>query len=925
MAYDSLKTAIQSVIKTNGNKEITGALLQQSLLAMINSLDTGGYLYHGIAHPTDAAVTLDEKVFMLATEAGTYTNFDDIVVNEDEVVILKYNGTAWSKDVVNKVFVAEADVTPFADVLAAWNAGKQIFCKDDSDRYFVLAFADSENFSFSRVGGKVTDTWNLTSQDGWSVETHILAMAADLEAQAVTISQNTQTGAVTLQVGSQTPVVLEQNVIEGDVTNNPDEVDITTTDDNKLQFRDRPNTNGMGYKILRVEKTFAEQVTDEDTIYEIRYEFDLDGEDVEIPANCGLKFNGGKISNGTIVYSNTTLLGEVSIDCTCVGAVKNEYATPEMYGFSGGDLYSPLQSAINYNPFVIINAGTYTLGQTIRVPSNRKILGLGDVLIKSDIPAYDYATSPFKDGSIVNVAMFALRGIEDGADYSNFASISGDFLCGDGVALSNGTYKSNYVDVADASSFEDNDIILVSEGLGYWHYVTQEIAEISSISGNRIYLKNPLRYQYYSGEDSIGNFFKNVAPPAQPSGEQPILADFVACGIRKIIPVENVEIKNISLDTSTEGATSKLGLFVTLSRNVRFENVTMPKGRIWMTDSQDVVFNSCSTGETNSYAGNGSNHISYNDCLFTGGLQIEEGASDVAVNDCFILSTSVPFSIIAHCKNIIVSHCHIVGEYISNVAAVLTKCKNITFIGCSIHGGSTAFRYYGDSFLTAYPSETSYATNKELTEYYDSPISILSSYFVAATSQKSIINEHTSAKIDISSVYSRNGISGLYEGVFNATLSIEKIEASNSISINGGKNAITALLQTSAQLNPATYVVDGRGAWGGESNGSGAEVEGSKNWTAIGCRNGGANGKLMQNNYDFGIFHPSGTQKLYYREGTENTYHPVLSDNSGLSCTSSDRPTVSHRALGVCYFDTTLGKPIWWNGSAWVDSTGAAV
>ena len=28
---------------------------------------------------------------------------------------------------------------------------------------------------------------------------------------------------------------------------------------------------------------------------------------------------------------------------------------------------------------------------------------------------------------------------------------------------------------------------------------------------------------------------------------------------------------------------------------------------------------------------------------------------------------------------------------------------------------------------------------------------------------------------------------------------------------------------------------------------------------------------------------------------------------------------------GQPYFDTTLGKPIWWSGSTWVDATGTAV
>ena len=47
------------------------------------------------------------------------------------------------------------------------------------------------------------------------------------------------------------------------------------TDGNVLRLKDRPNTDGMGYVILRKDKTFQEQVTKPNTIYEIRYDFDL--------------------------------------------------------------------------------------------------------------------------------------------------------------------------------------------------------------------------------------------------------------------------------------------------------------------------------------------------------------------------------------------------------------------------------------------------------------------------------------------------------------------------------------------------------------------------------------------------------------------------------------------------------------------------
>lgn len=94
--YATLKAAIQQVIKANGNEEITGALLQQSLLAMINSLG-GYYQFAGIATPSTNPGTPDQNVFYLASTAGTYPNFGSIVIAENEAAILKYNGT-WSKD-----------------------------------------------------------------------------------------------------------------------------------------------------------------------------------------------------------------------------------------------------------------------------------------------------------------------------------------------------------------------------------------------------------------------------------------------------------------------------------------------------------------------------------------------------------------------------------------------------------------------------------------------------------------------------------------------------------------------------------------------------------------------------------------------------------------------------------------------------------
>lgn len=49
----------------------------------------------------------------------------------------------------------------------------------------------------------------------------------------------------------------------------------------------------------------------------------------------------------------------------------------------------------------------------------------------------------------------------------------------------------------------------------------------------------------------------------------------------------------------------------------------------------------------------------------------------------------------------------------------------------------------------------------------------------------------------------------------------------------------------------------------------------------------------------------------------------VLSGTWFDSVTTSNRPT--NVLIGFQYFDTTINKPIFWDGSKWIDATGATV
>lgn len=107
--YNNLKDAIKQVIKQNGNQEITGNVLQNSLLSMINSLGNG-YQFMGVATPSTNPGTPDQKVFYIASEAGTYANFGSIVLASGEIVAITYNGN-WVKNVVCTINDVSAKVS----------------------------------------------------------------------------------------------------------------------------------------------------------------------------------------------------------------------------------------------------------------------------------------------------------------------------------------------------------------------------------------------------------------------------------------------------------------------------------------------------------------------------------------------------------------------------------------------------------------------------------------------------------------------------------------------------------------------------------------------------------------------------------------------------------------------------------------------
>ncbi|MEE1476275.1 hypothetical protein [Fusobacterium sp.] len=119
------------------------------------------------------------------------------------------------------------------------------------------------------------------------------------------------------------------------ITNIPDDEDLEEVG-NILKFKNKLYNqdlySGLGYKILRKNWICSKNILTQDmisaesTIYEIRYDFDLNGSTINIPDNCVLYFKGGTFRNGTLFLRNTFIIpNSPTIEDSILASIKGAY------------------------------------------------------------------------------------------------------------------------------------------------------------------------------------------------------------------------------------------------------------------------------------------------------------------------------------------------------------------------------------------------------------------------------------------------------------------------------------------------------------------------------------------------------------------------------------------------------------------------
>lgn len=156
--WSDLKASVAKVIKTNGNQEITGQILQNTLNSIISNLGENA-TFAGIATPTTNPGAPDGNVFYIASE-GAYPNFGAQTVETGQIATFTWKDNKWAKQTIE---IGSAG----GNFILDWSENKQ------TTRLQVL--------SKYRKAGLMIAYNNPT--DGWINEQYIGTLITDTEWQ----------------------------------------------------------------------------------------------------------------------------------------------------------------------------------------------------------------------------------------------------------------------------------------------------------------------------------------------------------------------------------------------------------------------------------------------------------------------------------------------------------------------------------------------------------------------------------------------------------------------------------------------------------------------------------------------------------------------------------------------------------------------
>lgn len=170
MAWDSLKSAVSNVIKSNNDREITGQVLQNALLNIINALGENA-TFSGVATPSTSPGVPDGPTCYFAAIPGMYSNFNNIKVDDGTIALIVWDGTTWTKHELHTNYLVKLSFTNDSEVfsyLATYDNlvstltnGSSVF---DKPTIYTWHTGSSSNILFSLPGNSMVSQFHINNR-----------------------------------------------------------------------------------------------------------------------------------------------------------------------------------------------------------------------------------------------------------------------------------------------------------------------------------------------------------------------------------------------------------------------------------------------------------------------------------------------------------------------------------------------------------------------------------------------------------------------------------------------------------------------------------------------------------------------------------------------------------------------------------------
>lgn len=244
--------------------------------------------------------------------------------------------------------------------------------------------------------------------------------------------------------------------------------------------------------------TNASQAAAANKVYSVQSSIDLNGGTLTMPAGCTLLFEGGSISNGSLVLNNTRIEGNASFsNVTISGSCANEVLTPQMFGAKAeltASSNNATRDTLGFLNLVTVLGNVGTMSKMVHIPAGHYALNQ-PVLFSADCTVYG-------DGDTTVIDGYAGQGVvwfgTSEGEYSERCQLIAGCTITANVATNDKTITVN-----DASDIDAGDYLVVTDTVNgslnqdRRYYRQGEVMKVASKEGNVLTLSGTAYGNYF--------------------------------------------------------------------------------------------------------------------------------------------------------------------------------------------------------------------------------------------------------------------------------------------------------------------------------------------------------------------------------------------------------------------------------------------